>query len=600
MRSPSHVANSRHRTGSGVDECRRTSFRIDAPSRPPPLIMFSLNLRRPLTAACCALAFVGCADRGTPEPAVIENGGTVVVGLNNEPASLLPPFVVNTHEAAISEVLYDRLADIGPELETASDAGFTPRLASAWRWASDSMSIAFTIDPQARWHDGTTVTSEDVRRSFVLYTHPDVESKNAALLANIDSVSTPDANTATFWFRRRSPQQFYDAVHHLFVMPAHLLTDAEPAQLATVPLARAPVGTGRFRFVQWVSGQRVEIVADTANYRGRPHLDRVIYVRTADASAAIVSLLTGAIDFFSPLQLENVQQVATVPNVSVHMYPLRGYQYIALNVRNPASLSTPHPVLGDRAVRRALSMATNRERIVQTVFDSLARVAIGPAVRLAMPGYEQLQLLDYDVDAARALLDSAGWTMSAGDSVRSKNGVALRVELLVPSASVTRVQIATLLQDQLRAVGVAMDVQRLETNVIIERIQAGRFDAFTGAFVTSPGNVGLRQSWGEAGIGNGGLNHPGYNSPAFNANVDTALTTFDLATKQRTLLSAMQIIIDDAPAIWMLEELAPAGVHSRIELGSMSALGWWHGLHEWRVTPSKRIDRDRIGLVSKN
>ncbi len=570
------------------------------PSRQPPLIMFSIRHIRPLIAASFAFSLTACADRGTPEPAVIEQGGTVVVGIAAEPASLLPPFVVNTHEAAISEVVYDRLADIGPTLETAGDADFAPRLASAWAWADDSMSIAFSLDERARWHDGTAVSSEDVRLSFQLYTHPDVVSKNAALLANIDSVSTPDANTATFWFKRRSPQQFYDAVHHLFVMPSHLLADVQPSQLATTSLARAPIGTGRFRFVQWVSGQRVEIVADTANYRGRPNLDRVIYVPTADATAATVALLTGDIDFFSPLRAENMDQITSAPKVTVHMYPARTYQHIALNVRNPTALTSPHPVLGDRAVRRALNLATNRERIVQTVFDSLARVAIGPAVRLAMPGFEQLQPLEYNVNAARALLDSAGWTLNAGDSVRTKNGQPLRIEILVPAGSASREQIATLLQDQLRVIGVAMTVQRLEVNSLIERIESGNFDAYTGGFATSPGNVGLRQSWGTAGIGNKGLNHPGYNSQDFNANIDTALTSFDLSTKQRTLLRAMQTIIDDAPAIWMLEDLAPAGVHSRIELGSKSALGWWHGVHEWRITPSQRIDRDRVGLVSAN
>lgn len=570
------------------------------PSRLPPLSMSTSHHIRPLTAACFAFALVACADRGTPEPAVIEKGGTVVVGIAAEPASLLPPFVVNTHEAAISEVVYDRLADIGPALETAGDADFTPRLASAWAWANDSMSIAFTLDDRARWHDGTAVTSDDVRLSFQLYTHPDVVSKNAALLANIDSVSTPDATTATFWFKRRSPQQFYDAVHHLFVMPSHLLTNVQPSQLATTSLARAPIGTGRFRFVQWVSGQRVEIVADTANYRGRPNLDRLIYVPTADATAATVALLTGELDFFSPLRAENLDQITSAPKVTVHMYPARTYQHIALNVRNPAALTSPHPVLGDRAVRRALSLATNHERIVQTVFDSLARVAIGPAVRLAMPGYEQLRPLEYNVDAARALLDSAGWTLSTGDSVRSKNRVPLRVEILVPAGSASREQIATLLQDQLRTVGVAVSVQRLEVNTLVSRINSGRFDAYTGGFATSPGNVGLRQTWGAAGIDDGGLNHPGYNSPIFNTNIDSALTSFEIATKQRTLLRALQTIIDDAPAIWMLEDLAPAGVHSRIELGSKSALGWWHGLHEWRVTPSQRIDRDRLGLVSAN
>ncbi len=142
-------------------------------------------------------------------------GGTVLIGLIGEPKTLLPPLVSSEHEQAVMEVLHDRLADIAPTLDVDDDRGFTPRLASAWTWANDSLSIRFTLDPRARWHDGTPVTGADVARTYALYTNPAVGSYVANLLANIDSVTTPDAATATFWFRRRAPQQFYDAVHHM-------------------------------------------------------------------------------------------------------------------------------------------------------------------------------------------------------------------------------------------------------------------------------------------------------------------------------------------------------------------------------------------------
>ena len=552
---------------------------------------------RPLAVAVLLASALGACGRDGAVVADGDTGGTVVLAMSVEPSSLLPPLVGSDHEQAIAEVVYDRLADIGPTLSATSDAGFTPRLASAWQWAPDSMSIAFTLDPRARWHDGRPVVSEDVRRSFALYTDPRVESRNATLLANIDSVSAPDASTAVFWFKRRSPLQFYDATYHLFVMPAHHLEGVEPAELAAVPLARAPVGTGRFRFVRWVSGERVELVADTANYRTRPPLDRLLYVFAADFGAATVKLFTGEADFFISLREENLEEARRTPSVRVLAYPALRYQAVALNHRAPGNVARPHPVLGDRDVRRALTMATDRERIVQAVFDTLGRVAIAPAPRAFLPPDSVFRTIPFDRDGAAALLDSLGW-ITGPDGVRARGGTRMRLELLVPSSSVNRDRMAVLLQDQWRAVGVEVVLQRLEVPALLERIRDGRFDGFMGGWNTSPGLVGLRQVWTTRGIGGEGDNFGRYVNPVFDASVDTVLTAFDPTVAQRSLVRAIQTIIDDAAAIWLVEDATLAGISARIDPGPLPATGWWQGLTQWRIPADRRIARDRLGLTS--
>jgi peptide/nickel transport system substrate-binding protein len=552
--------------------------------------------------ACAGACGGDAADDGSSAQsnASADYGGSVVVTISTEPGTLLPSLVKNDYEQAITEVLYDRLADIGPDLGTVGDAGFTPRLASSWQWSTDSLSLAFTLDARARWHDGEPVTSEDVQRSFVLYTDPRAASPSAALLANIDSVTTPDAQTATFWFKTRSPLQFYDATFHMFVMPAHLLRDADLEQLALAPVARTPVGTGRFRFVEWVPGSRLEIAADTANYRGRAHLDRVIYTPVTEAGAAIAQLRTGEVDFASPLQPDNIEQLADVPGVRVVRYSSLGYQHLAFNLRARGDSTRPHPVLGDPAVRRALSMATDRERIIQSVFDSLGEVAVGPAPRRLFPGWAGLRGIPYDVAGARVLLDSAGWLATGAEGLRERNGVPLAIEILVPSISVTRDRVAVLLQDQLRAIGADVTLQRLEVKALGGRLEAGRFDSYTGAWITSPGLVGLRQVWATPAAGETAGEYGHYRNPTFDRNVDTFLTTFDTATATRTLTRALQTILDDAPAIWLVEMMSAAGMSARIEPGALPVTGWWHGLPDWTIPAARRIDRDRIGLPTPN
>jgi peptide/nickel transport system substrate-binding protein len=169
--------------------------------------------------ACALLLLVAACggDRGAREGAATKGdasapGGTLVIATVGDADALVPPLTLSLQGAQVVAQLFDRLADIGPDLNTVGDAGFRPRLARSWTWASDSLSVRFAIDPRARWHDGRPVTARDVAFSFRAYGDPRVESPAAALLTNIDSVSTPDSLTAVVWFARRSPQQFFDGV----------------------------------------------------------------------------------------------------------------------------------------------------------------------------------------------------------------------------------------------------------------------------------------------------------------------------------------------------------------------------------------------------
>src|SRR5262249_22494700 len=142
----------------------------------------------------------------------------------------------------------------------------------------------------------------DVRFTFDIATDSAVGSQlQAVLRPNIDSVSTPDSLTAVFWFHKRYPQQFFDATYHLLIEPEHLLRSEPRNKLEASAFARAPVGSGRFRFARWQAGTSIEVVADTANYRGRPKLDRVIWSISPDPSTSFTRAFAGEVDYAEPL-----------------------------------------------------------------------------------------------------------------------------------------------------------------------------------------------------------------------------------------------------------------------------------------------------------
>lgn len=546
-----------------------------------------LSLLPLLAVLACGGASREAADGGTDA-----TGGTMIAVVPAEPTTLLPPLVTSAQGGAVVAALFDRLADIGPALETYGDMGFEPRLAMSWRWAPDSMSIAFALDPAARWHDGAPVRAADVRFTYRAYTSDSVGAEGRSLLGNIDSVSVADSMTAVFWFKRRTPQQFYDATYHMWILPSHLLDTVPLSRLGESSFARQPVGTGRFRFARWDPGQRIELVADTANARGRARLDRVIWSIVPDFGAATMKLFAGEADFFEMIRPDNFAQVARTPTLRLVDNRALAYNFLALNFRDPRALSRPHPIFSEVPVRRALTMAIDRERLVRNVFDSLGVVALAPAPRALIPDTGALRPLPYDPAAARALLDSAGWRDGDGDGFRERNGAALAFEILVPNSSASRQRYAVLLQEQYRAIGVKATPLVLDVNALVARIDRHTFDAYLGGWGTSPGLVGLRQTWASSGAANSSA----YSSRAFDALLDSALTTFDASRSRGYWARAFQQAIDDVAAVWLYEQRTPVAIHRRFIVPPLRPDGWSANLADWRVDPAQRIDRDRIGL----
>src|SRR6476659_10500839 len=239
-------------------------------SRPHQACTFTHMMKRALFTMIAALA--GCSENAARQPEV---GGTIVIASTQDPGSLFPPHVLTTTGKQIAEQIYDYLADVGPDLNTRSDRGFRPQLANKWSWSSDSMQIAFAINPRARWHDGARVTARDVAFTFALNKDPQLASRYESSLGNIDSVTVVDSLTAKFWFRRRLPTQFLDAAAQMLILPAHQLEHIRVSSLRETP--PPPVGSGRFRLRKWDKGETVELVADTGNYRGRARVDRIIW-----------------------------------------------------------------------------------------------------------------------------------------------------------------------------------------------------------------------------------------------------------------------------------------------------------------------------------
>lgn len=536
-----------------------------------------------------------CGDR-TSGDAAAPTGGTMVVAAPGSGSSpMFPPLAIDAIARLAADNLFERLAEIGPELNTVGDQNFTPRLAERWEWAADSMSIAFHLDQRARWHDGRPVRANDVKFTLDLLKDPATGSQYASVLGTVDSVSVRDSLTAVAWYNQRTPSQFYNFVYQMFVLPEHVYGGIPRTQLATSAAVREPVGSGQFRFARFEPGSRFEMVADTAHHRGRPKLDRVIVSYSADVNAAIGQVLSGQADLFEVVPAPLLPRIDSSQTVRAVPYPSFQYAYFGMNSRDPQRLSAPHPILSDTRVRRAISMALDRQAMLRNVFDTLGRMGAGP-----YPGPladTAVRLPPFDRARAAALLDSAGWTAGA-DGIRTKNGRPLSLNIIVPTSSAPRMAYAVLIQEQLKGIGVRASLESMDFNAFIDRQLAGRFDAAMIAMGADPSRSTAQQLWTTPAIHPNGANWTRYSNPTFDATLDSALTNPSVSAGNAQYRRAMQTLVNDAPAVWLYDVPTVMALHRRIQPGNLRADAWWADLPNWWVAADQRIDRDRIGLRS--
>ena len=518
-----------------------------------------------------AVLLLGCCTEGSRGDAASIAARTIVVATTSDPDVLFPPIALNLEARQVTELVYEYLADVGPSMNTIGDSGFVKEIASGWKWSADSSSIAFEINPKAKWQDGPPVTSQDVAFTFSVYRSKSVASSGASSLADIDSVSTPSASTAVFWFRRKTPHQFYDAAAQMLVLPAHVFAGIPIDSLRARAPEISPVGSGRYRLAKWNKSASFELQAVDNHYRGRAIADRLIWIVSPEYSAALTRLLGGEADVFANVRLESVEPLTKSGQFNIVSLPGMDYVFMQLNLTNP--------VFASRDLRRALTMSIDRAAMVRNLFDTLAAVSIGPTVRAYPTTDTAISEIPYDTARASRILDSLDWKRSASDGMRRRSEIPLRFSAIVPVSSLSRMRMAVLTQEQLRRVGIDMRIEQMDFGAFSERQSKKDFEAAFASWHLPSSTEAVRGAWTTGGDQNFG----GYSSRKFDFLIDSALGATTIRASREYFRRAHQVIVDDAPAVWLYEPRTLLAIRKKVQPTAMRPSAWWLDMGSWGV-----------------
>jgi peptide/nickel transport system substrate-binding protein len=261
--------------------------------------------------------------------------------------------------------------------------------------------------------------------------------------------------------------------------------------------------------------------------------------------------------------------------------------YLLFNQHDPKNRARPHAILADNRVRRAITLAIDRNQLVQAVFGSQGVVPYGPVSQMLWIRQRSPRAEGPNITEARRLLAASGWGDSDGDGSLDRAGRPLRLLLSLPNTSGIRRQMALLIQEQLRRIGVAVEIQQLEFPVYIERRSAGDFDVDFSAANQDPSPSGLTQSW----TCTGGNNVSGY----CNRGVDSLM---QLAVRGQgdpgaVWVQALKQIEQDAAATFLYAPAFMYAVNRRFRSVTISPQSSWLTLRKWSVSPAPVSGRSR-------
>jgi peptide/nickel transport system substrate-binding protein len=471
-----------------------------------------------LATLVLALSLLSCSGKADPN--------TLVMLIESSPTNLDPRIGVDAQSERIDNLIFDDLLSRGDNLDVA------PGLAERWD-IPDPLTYVFHLHHGVMFHDGSPLTSRDVKWTFDSLLQGKVRSTKAAVYRFVDHIDAPDDYTVVFHMKEPS---------------ATLLWNVSDGAVGVVPygsgneLTAHPIGSGPFKFVAAETDKEV-ILERNDNYWGEPaKLPRLRFAVVPDATTRALELRKGSADAtINALTPDTVLTLERDPSLAVERAPGTVLAYMGFNLRDP--------ILQDVRVRQAVAYALDRRPMIEYLWRGEAQPArsVLPPQSWAYNG--DVPLYNHDPDAARKLLDAAGYP--------AVNGVRFHVTMKTSTDENTRLMVAVM-QQQLREVGIALDIRSFEFATFFADVTHGAFQLYGLRWIGGNEDPDIFEyAFHSAKFPPNGANRGYYSNPRVNALIDQARREVDPKVRKPLYAELQRILAEELPYIdlWYLDNV---------------------------------------------
>ncbi len=480
-----------------------------------------------------SLALAGCSSSGGTSGG---SGGSevaqdaIIYSVNGDPQSFNPDMRSDDYAYAINQNIYNRLVKLNAEDQV------IPDLAESWEFSDDGMALTFHLNENAMWHDGEPVTSEDVKWTFDTIMENNWAKSDA--LATVDTIDTPDEHTVVLNLTQRDVSIVAKlGWYATFIMPEHIWNNPDYADFTSNPATWDPIGSGPYKFENYEAGVATTLVKVDDYWGDEATVERLIFSIVPDATTAYQSFLNGEIDYLG----------TTVPTANKHELDddpnYKHFHYLSIN-RTYITFNMSEGIFTDARLRQAVAMGVDR----QGIYDRVANGTGALAEYFISPVWEgtyldtQYRMPDRDVEAARALIEEAGYTLR-------DDGYYFDMTLdIFESGNFTN--IAQIVQQNLKDIGINVTLNIMEMAAWQDKVQVNQdFEMTMLAGYQGPDVSGVAGRVASYGTTNIGL----YNNPEMDAALEAAVQT-DVTEERAAYYSEVQrIMSEDMPMVFLFE-----------------------------------------------
>ena len=560
--------------------------------------------RRAISLAVVAL-LAGALPSRAASPAFTpdQRGGTLRRLLNSEPQNLNPLTGKDLYERYVNDYVFQQLLELNPD-----NLEMDGVLAERWEISDDGRIITFHLRPEARFSDGHPLTADDVVFSFNLTVNPEVDCHSmASYLSDCERCEKVDDHTVRFVWK----EVYYKTLHSsgwLFpVLPKHVyepIVRGEGGATRFNDLVKGLVGSGPYTFSEWTTGREIVLVRNENYWDNPPSFDRIVFRVILEEQASIQAFLSGDLDYIAVgpewwVKLQDHSGRDKAFQMLRYLSPAAGYTFIAWNhakwrdVVGPDGqvrhVEEPHPIFHDPRVRRAMTQLIWRDQILKYMRHGMGRVATGPFWPEGLRVDPSVEPWPYDRAEALRLLDEAGWKDRDGDGwLEDARGNRFAFEWTIPADSALGRDLARIIKEEFRRVGIDVAVRFLEWSVFVTALDNRSFDAIMlswgGGFESDP-----YQIWHSDQIADQGHNFISFRNPEADRLIEAARRTLDRDPRNRLYQRFHSLLHDQQPYTFLWNREVLALVSTRLRGVTLHRAGLEPD--EWWVPGEERLDR---------